>query len=73
MPKSADFVMQWWDRAAHTLVANDSPLIRFGFVTTNSITQEFSRRVIADYLASPLVGEDQEAGRRRPPPKELLI
>ena len=50
VPKSADFVMQWWDRAAHTLVANDSPLIRFGFVTTNSITQDFSRRVISNYL-----------------------
>ncbi len=50
VPKSADFVMQWWDRAAHTLVAKDTPLRRFGFVTTNSITQEFSRRVIAGYL-----------------------
>jgi hypothetical protein len=49
VPKSADFVMQWWDRAAHSLVAKDSPLIRFGFVTTNSITQEFSRRVISNY------------------------
>jgi hypothetical protein len=62
VPKSADFVMQWWDRAAHTLVAKDSPLIRFGLVTTNSITQEFSRRVIANYLSSPLVGEDQGGG-----------
>ncbi len=56
VPKSADFVMQWWDRAAHTLVAEDSPLRRFGFVTTNSITQEFSRRVIAGYLAPASVG-----------------
>lgn len=53
VPKSADFVMQWWDRAAHTLVADGSPLIRFGYVTTNSITQEFSRRVITNYLAKP--------------------
>lgn len=53
VPKSADFVMQWWDRAAHALVAEGSPLLRFGFVTTNSITQEFSRRVIANYLSSP--------------------
>ncbi|HYC94724.1 MAG TPA: DNA methyltransferase, partial [Sphingomicrobium sp.] len=52
VPKSADFVMLWWDRAAHTLVAQGSPLRRFGFVTTNSITQEFSRRVIAGYLKS---------------------
>ncbi|WP_086608356.1 DNA methyltransferase [Erythrobacter donghaensis] len=50
VPKSADFVMQWWDRAAHILAAEDSPLIRFGFVTTNSITQTFSRRVIENYL-----------------------
>lgn len=50
VPKSADFVMQWWDRAAHILAAKDSPLIRFGFVTTNSITQTFSRRVIERYL-----------------------
>jgi hypothetical protein len=50
VPKSADFVMQWWDRAAHILVADNSALVRFGFVTTNSITQEFSRRVIAGYL-----------------------
>ncbi len=60
VPKSADFVMQWWDRAAHALVAPDSLLIRFGFVTTNSITQTFSRRVIENYLAknpSPPAGE----------------
>lgn len=56
VPKSADFVMQWWDRAAHTLTAIGSPLVRFGFVTTNSITQEFSRRVIGNYLGE---GDDK--------------
>ncbi|QIG79215.1 class I SAM-dependent DNA methyltransferase [Stakelama tenebrarum] len=45
--KSADFVMYWWDRAAEQLTRKGSALKRFGFVTTNSITQEFSRRVIA--------------------------
>lgn len=60
VPASADFVMQWWDRAAHTLVAKQSPLRRFGFVTTNSITQEFSRRVIARYLTSPGAEKDQK-------------
>lgn len=50
VPKSADFVMQWWDRAAFSLIAENSPLLRFGFVTTNSITQTFSRRVIEGYL-----------------------
>lgn len=52
VPKSADFVMQWWDRAAHALIAPGSRLQRFGFVTTNSITQTFSRRVIESYLAT---------------------
>ena len=46
MNDSADFVMYWWDRAAEILTAKNSPLRRFGFVTTNSITQEFSRRVM---------------------------
>ena len=53
VPPSADFVMQWWDRAAHALTRPGATLRRFGFVTTNSITQEFSRRVIARYLAKP--------------------
>lgn len=46
MNESADFVMYWWDRAAEILTAKGSSLRRFGLVTTNSITQEFSRRVI---------------------------
>lgn len=45
--ESADFVMYWWDRAAELLTRKGSRLKRFGFVTTNSITQEFSRRVMA--------------------------
>ncbi|MDP3674140.1 MAG: class I SAM-dependent DNA methyltransferase [Novosphingobium sp.] len=68
VPKSADFVMQWWDRAAHLLTAPATRLRRFGFVTTNSITQTFSRRVIEGYLApnsSPLAGEDSAASPRR--------
>jgi hypothetical protein len=44
--ETADFVMYWWDRAADILVAKGSVLARFGLVTTNSITQDFSRRVI---------------------------
>ncbi|MBN9445113.1 MAG: class I SAM-dependent DNA methyltransferase [Bosea sp.] len=48
--ESADFVMYWWDRAAELLTRKGSRLRRFGFVTTNSVTQEFSRRVIAARL-----------------------
>ena len=50
--KSADFVMFWWDRAAERLTEKGTRLKRFGFVTTNSITQEFSRRVIARRMAA---------------------
>lgn len=52
MNDSADFVMYWWDHAAHLLTAKESVLKRFGFVTTNSITQEFSRRVMARALTA---------------------
>lgn len=48
VPESADFVMHWWDKAA--LAVRKHKTRRFGFVTTNSITQVFSRRVIAKHL-----------------------
>ncbi|WP_298195948.1 DNA methyltransferase [Novosphingobium sp.] len=54
VPKSADFVMHWWDRAAELLARKGTRLQRFGLVTTNSITQEFSRRVIARHLEGRL-------------------
>ncbi|TDR94753.1 type II restriction/modification system DNA methylase subunit YeeA [Enterovirga rhinocerotis] len=43
---SADLVMYWWDRAAELLTRKGTALRRFGFVTTNSVTQDFSRRVM---------------------------
>jgi hypothetical protein len=51
--RSADLVMYWWDHAADLLKRKGTRLQRFGFVTTNSITQAFSRRVIARHLAEP--------------------
>ena len=48
VPESADFVMHWWDKAA--LAVRKGGTRRFGFVTTNSITQVFSRRIIARHL-----------------------
>ena len=56
MNDSADFVMYWWDRAADILTRKKARLIRFGFVTTNSITQVFQRKTIERYLTakSPL-------------------
>ena len=49
---SADFVMYWWDRAAAIVARKGSPTQRFGFVTTNSITQTFSRRTVARHLSA---------------------
>ena len=50
VPESADFVMYWWDRAAELLTRRNTPLRRFGFVTTNSISQVFQRRVMERHL-----------------------
>ncbi len=53
----ADFVMHFWDEAATRLLrqpakGQSNPLRRFGFITTNSITQTFSRRVIERHMAA---------------------
>jgi hypothetical protein len=50
MNDSADFVMYWWDHAADLLTRKGTALRRFGFVTTNSITQVFQRRVVDRHL-----------------------
>ncbi len=50
IPGGADFVMHFWDQAAEILLAKNSKLRRFGFITTNSVTQTFSRRVIERHL-----------------------
>lgn len=55
IPGGADFVMHFWDAAAERLLAKGTkerpnPLRRFGFITTNSITQVFSRRVIENRM-----------------------
>nr|WP_215908813.1 DNA methyltransferase [Phreatobacter stygius] len=50
---SIDFVMYWWDMAATMLRAKGTRLRRFGFITTNSITQKFSRRVLERHLKAP--------------------
>ena len=50
IPGAADFVMFWWDRAAGYLCQHGTTLRRFGFVTTRTITHEFSGRVVAKHL-----------------------
>ncbi len=48
VPESVDFVMYWWEKAATLL--GPGHIRRFGFITTNSITQTFNRRVIQQHL-----------------------
>lgn len=50
MNESADLVMYWWDHAAELLTRPGTSLRRFGFVTTNSITQLFQRRTVERHL-----------------------
>ncbi|PTM39711.1 DNA methyltransferase [Bosea sp. 124] len=52
MNESADLVMYWWDRAAELLTRPGTKLRRFGFVTTNSITQLFQRRTVERHLGA---------------------
>lgn len=44
--ESADFVLYWWDRAAEALTRKKTSLRRFGFVSTNSVSQVLQRRVM---------------------------
>ncbi len=48
VPESADFVMYWWNHAAH--LTRESKVNRFGFIATNSLRQSFNRRVLQTHL-----------------------
>ncbi|WP_376690267.1 class I SAM-dependent DNA methyltransferase [Wenzhouxiangella sp. EGI_FJ10409] len=50
VPRSSDFVMYWWHKAA-TLCQKDD-LKQFGLITTNSIRQSFNRKVLEQFLSS---------------------
>jgi hypothetical protein len=53
--ESSDFVMYWWNHAAK--LAREGKIRQFGFITTNSLRQTFSRRVLETHLSettSPL-------------------
>jgi hypothetical protein len=50
VPETADYVMYWWDQAAR--LVKEGGLQRFGFITTNSITQPFNRGVTLKHLRS---------------------
>ena len=48
VPDSADLVMYWWHIAA--LKIRKDEVQRFGFITTNSISQTYNRRVLEKHL-----------------------
>lgn len=50
VPENIDYVMYWWNHAANLLRAGK--VRQFGFVTTNSITQAFNRKVVQQHLDS---------------------
>jgi hypothetical protein len=54
VPDSADLVMFWWHKAAE--LVRTGQVRRFGFITTNSLSQAFNRRVLEHHLgaAKPL-------------------
>ena len=56
VPESCDLVMYWWNHAADLLRAKGSVLRRFGFITTNSISQTFNRRVLERALGDGTCG-----------------
>ena len=50
VPDSADLVMYWWHKAATAV--GDGLVNQFGFITTNSITMTYNRRVVDAHLNS---------------------
>jgi hypothetical protein len=50
LPESCDFVMYWWHKAAE--LVQTGAIKRFGFITTNSLTQVFNRRVVSLHLGA---------------------
>jgi hypothetical protein len=48
--ETVDFVMYWWYKAAKLL--SNGKILRFGLITTNSITQTFNRKVIEAFFNS---------------------
>ena len=48
IPDSVDLVMYWWEQAAN--LNRQGEILRFGFISTNSISQTYNRRVIKSHL-----------------------
>ncbi|MEL6614204.1 MAG: DNA methyltransferase [Bacteroidota bacterium] len=62
LPNGVDFVAYWWHKAA--LAVREGRAQAFGLITTSSIAQTQSRRVVAYHLAG-------DGGKKAPPPLAL--
>ena len=51
-PGAWDFVMFWWQKAGECIQQQQTE--RFGFITTNSISQPFNRSLINRFLIDPI-------------------
>lgn len=55
IPEHADFVMYWWAKASDAIGAGSAK--QFGFITTNSLRQTFSRKVVeSSFERNPGIG-----------------
>lgn len=50
MPKSADYVLYWWHKAAE--LCRRQQLRRFGFITTKALGQKLGRQVVGRHLGA---------------------
>jgi len=50
VPESVDYVMYWWHIGAD--LVRSGKVQRFGFITTNSVSQTFNRRILEQHLGS---------------------
>jgi len=50
VPDSSDFVIYWWHKSAN--LVQQKKVLRFGLISTNSITQSFNRKTVEQYLKS---------------------
>ncbi|MDF7826413.1 hypothetical protein P4B35_20455 [Pontiellaceae bacterium B12227] len=48
VPENCDFVLNWWHIAAEKARSNE--IKRFGFITTNTITQSFARKLLTKHM-----------------------
>ena len=64
LPNGVDFVAYWWHKAA--LAVREGRTQAFGLITTNSIAQTQSRRIVAYHLGG-------EGGKQAPPPLALAV